>query len=67
VWQLAFGAGLKSLKPPLRSTVTLVIGRLKTVVDLVSGLSKRRHGRSEPKGPLTTLTHDCRGLSLSPH
>jgi hypothetical protein len=21
VWQLAFGAGLKSLKPPLRSTV----------------------------------------------
>ena len=51
----------------LYDALTLVIGRLKTVVDLVSGLSKRRHGRSEPKAPLTTLTHDCRGLSLSPH
>ena len=39
--------GMKSLYDAL----TLVIGRLKTVVDLASGLSKRWHGRSEPKAP----------------
>jgi hypothetical protein len=35
----------------LYDALTLVIGRLKTVVDLASGLSKRWHGRSEPKAP----------------
>jgi hypothetical protein len=35
----------------LYDALTLVIGRLKTVVDLVSDLSKRWHGRSEPKAP----------------
>ena len=39
--------GMKSLYDAL----TLVIGRLKTVVDLASDLSKRWHGRSEPKAP----------------
>ena len=39
--------GMKSLYDAL----TLVIGCLKTVVDLASGLSKRWHGRSEPKAP----------------
>lgn len=47
--------GMKSLYDAL----TLVIGRLKTVVDLASGLSKRWHGRSEPKAPCA-LTHDWR-------
>ena len=39
--------GMKSLYDAL----TLVIGRLKTMVDLASDLSKRWHGRSEPKAP----------------
>ena len=47
--------GMKSLYDAL----TLVIGRLKTVVDLVSDLSKRWHGRSD-QGTLTALTHDWR-------
>ena len=41
------GVGMKSLYDAL----TLVIGRLKTVVDLAPDLSKRGHGRSEPKAP----------------
>ena len=43
----------------LYDALTLVIGRLKTVVDLASGLSKRWHGHSEPKAPCA-LTHDWR-------
>jgi hypothetical protein len=55
--------GMKSLYDAL----TLVIGRLKTVVDLASGLSKRWHGRSEPKALRSPTIGDCGGLSLSPH
>ena len=48
--------GMKSL-----DALTLVIGRLKTVVDLASDLSKRWHGLRSP------TIGDCGGLSLSPH
>ena len=50
----------------LYDALTLVIGRLKTVVDRVRPVEEM--ARTFSQGTLTALTHDwLGGLSLSPH